>query len=400
MNKKILVVAPDYPYPPNHGGRVDVWKRMLVLKQLGYDLDLLVSVKEMPSPADAMKVSEVAGNIITVRRDGTWRSLAGWLPHQVMDRIGFSKVALTDHYDYVLIEGSPCEMVLKNPSLDADNIVLRVHNNEAHYFRKLASSTKKPVNALYYFLEFLRFSFSEFLLYKKIRHYLFISKDEYVSFLDQYKDKNAIFLPPAIEPPKDLPETAGQRAAGRVLFVGSLFMPNNRDGVLWYLNEVHPALKDVEGYKFVVAGNSKGESLSWLLDHPSFADIEFHDSPPDLSSLYRSASVFVNPMRFGAGMKIKTVEALCQGLPMVSTTTGTEGTGLQDGMHLYCTDDAGLFASRIRGMLTNRAQAETMVAAALDYIRKEFNVAEKLDMFLSGLAQETNKTETMRAAAE
>ncbi len=381
MDSRILVVAPDFPYPPNHGGRVDVWKRILALKDLGYKIDLLVTIKETPSNADITVVEGVTDNVIIVNRHKMTKGLLSIRPHQVENRNAFISAKLPNSYDFVLLEGSPCEAALRNPSLKAKHIILRVHNDEALYFKKLSDSTKNILKSIYYYLESIKFKISDKKLYNKIEHFLFISRDEYSKFHKEHPQKHAIFLPPVVALSTNSKPRV--REGKRVLFVGSFFMPNNRDGLEWYINNVHPLLRDIKGYKFVVAGNSKGMSLDWLTNGAYGDEIEVHDSPPSLDNLYETAAVFINPMRFGAGMKIKTIEALCHGLPMVSTTIGLEGTGLEDGKHLYQADDAKLFAQRVEELLETPEKGKELVYNAIDYIEKEFDAPKKLEDFLS-----------------
>lgn len=386
MTQKILVIAPDFPYPPNHGGRVDVWTRLVALKEAGYNVDLLVSVKEDPSKEDVVIVSRVVNRLMIVHRGSPLSGMFGWRPHQVENRRSLASINLSENYYAAIIEGSPCGAVLRNPSLCAEHVILRVHNDESLYFRKLALSSRNPLKVLYYFIESARFSLHEALLYRRLKDFLFISRDEYLRFIHRYGEKHALFLPPiaSFAPSgENRPNLRGHEK--RVLFIGSLFMPNNRDGLVWYMKNVHPLLRDIQGYKFVVAGNSKGQSVQWLTDGAYGNEIEFHDSPPSLDSLYKSASVFINPMRFGAGMKIKTIEAICQGLPMVSTTTGLEGTGLTDGLHVFQADVPEVFAQRVREILESPELSERMVSQALQYIATEFDSKNKLERYLAEL---------------
>lgn len=43
---KILIISPDHPYPPNHGGRVDIWNRIVLLSELNHEVDLIITTQE------------------------------------------------------------------------------------------------------------------------------------------------------------------------------------------------------------------------------------------------------------------------------------------------------------------------------------------------------------------
>ncbi len=66
--KSILVVAMDFPYPPGHGSAVDMWTRMLALKEMGYRIDLLATVNKMPNENLMQTVREHVGNLWIVLR--------------------------------------------------------------------------------------------------------------------------------------------------------------------------------------------------------------------------------------------------------------------------------------------------------------------------------------------
>ena len=114
-----------------------------------------------------------------------------------------------------------------------------------------------------------------------------------------------------------------------MLFIGTLAFANNSSAVEWYVSKVHKLLCDVVGYNFVVAGNTVGESAEVLKRMVSpYPNITLIENPKEIGSLYGSAAVFVNPVPRGAGLKMKTIDAIQAGLPVVTTSTGVEGTGL------------------------------------------------------------------------
>ena len=75
--------------------------------------------------------------------------------------------------------------------------------------------------------------------------------------------------------------------------------------------------------------------------------VNFVGFAPDLRTLYESTRVAVVPMRFGAGVKVKCIEALQYGVPVVSTSVGAEGLGLHDSRAVLVADDAGEFADAL-----------------------------------------------------
>lgn len=85
---------------------------------------------------------------------------------------------------------------------------------------------------------------------------------------------------------------------------------------------------------------------------------------PSLTDFYAECPVFINPVRTGTGLKIKTVEALMQGRPVVTTNVGAEGLESFRGHGLYVGDSAEEFAQAVVVLLSNFSQAQQAGEAA------------------------------------
>ena len=380
--KRVLVVSPDVPYPPNHGGRVDVWGRIRCLRNLGFRTDLVATAKDRPDEAAVRNIEEHVERFIWCRREVRMLQMLSPLPLQIVSRRGLSKIRLTGRYDLALLESECVWPILDNPTLAADHVLLRSHNDEEVYFRELAASAEPGIRKAYFLVESAKFRRLQRTIAERIRDFAFISADELASFSRAHPESNSFWLPPSSG------ERNGKypRISRTALCLGSLFMPNNREGVRWYIENVHPRLSDVPDYELLVAGNSRGGSLDWLAGparrHPN---IRVLDTPDDLNPVYRRASVFVCPMLHGAGVKLKTIEAIQNGLPVVSTSVGNQGTGLVTEKHVLVADDPADFAARARELLLNPVRRREMVLAAQDWIAENYDQQRILGEYLSNL---------------
>lgn len=171
-------------------------------------------------------------------------------------------------------------------------------------------------------------------------------------------EKDADLLPPGtadirvITPPLGVDLDGVDRSApvpGEVLFVGFLARWENEDGLLWFLHDVWPLITaSAPGARFRVAGLGVGPNVS---EAARMADVELLGFVGDLKPLYERASVIVVPLRLGAGVKFKVVDALVAGVPIVTTAVGAEGIGDPSwfaGLH----DDAEEFAEAVLRVLT------------------------------------------------
>ncbi|WP_424767443.1 glycosyltransferase family 4 protein [Paenibacillus sp. sgz302251] len=378
---KILVVCSDFPYPADHGGRVDTWGRIKVLAELGWRIHLLVCGKQMPAEADLKVVNEYVEDIKLCDRRSRLSDLLHAFPLQARSRNELSRVSLEDDYDYVLLEGDYVYPILNNPKIRPDNVILRVHNDEAVYFKALARSAKNIFHKMYYQMESSKFASLQKKMVERVDKYLFISSKEFEAFKSQHPAAKSLFLPPPVTK-----ETFGASSfrSKNVVFIGSLFMPNNREAIEWYLGHIHPKLLKEPGYQFIVAGNSRKQSLSWL-DPYDLTNVIVYDTPKSLDDIYKQGYLFVNPMQNGAGVKLKTIEAIQNGLPVISTSIGYEGTGLLDNEHILIADRPEQFYRKIKQLFDDPAAAKTLLECSQHFIRTHYNHKEVLKGFMHSL---------------
>lgn len=378
---KILLVCSDFPYPPNHGLRVDTWGRIKALSELGCKLHLVVCGKQQPDDADIKAVRNYVEEIVLCPRKSKLADALRVTPMQAQSRAELGRIPLADDYDYVLLEGDYVYPILDNPRIRRERAILRVHNDEAVYFKALARSATSLLHKLYYRMESGKFAALQKKMRTRIDKYLFISNKEFERFRALDPTAQSLFLPPPVDGEAF---RVGSFRTRHVVFVGSLFMPNNREAIEWYLAHIHPGLLDVPGYKFVVAGNSRNQGLGWLEAH-DLTNVEVHDTPASLEDIYANGYLFVNPMRNGAGVKLKTIEAIQNGLPVVSTSVGCEGTGLIDGEHMLLADEPWHFLGHIRTLLADPAKAQALLEASQHFIRGQYDHKEVLRRYLQSL---------------
>jgi glycosyltransferase involved in cell wall biosynthesis len=97
-----------------------------------------------------------------------------------------------------------------------------------------------------------------------------------------------------------------------------------------------------------------------LTEFPKDARIEVAGYVSDLSKHLSETAVFIVPLRSGAGMRVKILDAWCWKLPVVSTTIGAEGINSQPGENLLLADDEESFAQCVIEVLRNRQFGERL----------------------------------------
>jgi glycosyltransferase involved in cell wall biosynthesis len=114
--------------------------------------------------------------------------------------------------------------------------------------------------------------------------------------------------------------------------------------MLYFVEEVLPKIRERMGdVPLYMLGSSITEKITALAS-PSVHAIGFVEDP---EPWFAKARVFVAPLRYGAGMKGKIGQSLSLGLPIVTTSIGSEGMGLEADKHVLIADDTDAFADAV-----------------------------------------------------
>lgn len=147
-------------------------------------------------------------------------------------------------------------------------------------------------------------------------------------------------------------EPAPPRAAQpTVLFCGAMDYTPNVDALRWYFAEVHKrVIQQVPNLRVLIVGKSPTAEVQ---SYSRLAGVSVTGSVADVRPYYRSAWLQMVPLRIGGGTRLKIVESLAIGTPVVSTSIGAQGLDLEHGRHILLADSATDFASQITRALQN-----------------------------------------------
>lgn len=155
-----------------------------------------------------------------------------------------------------------------------------------------------------------------------------------------------------------------------MLFVGGFRHTPNVDGIRWFVHDVVPRLR-AAGKRFhlnIVGANPPIDVLR--LAGPDIAVLGFV-ADDRLVQLYASADMVVAPLRYGAGVKGKVVEAMAHGVPVVTTPVGAQGLDDASSMLFVAADAEGLARAIIEA--AHPAHARLKASAALEHVQRRFS---------------------------
>jgi glycosyltransferase involved in cell wall biosynthesis len=147
-----------------------------------------------------------------------------------------------------------------------------------------------------------------------------------------------------------------ERQGGQILFLGSLDWRPNLDAVELLLDRIYPAVRAAEpSARLVIVGRNPP---AWLVGRAAAAaGVEVHGSVPDVRPFMASSAIMAVPLRIGGGSRLKILEALSTGLPVVSTRVGAEGLDLEPGRDLTVVEEIDRVAIALVDALRNPREA-------------------------------------------
>jgi glycosyltransferase involved in cell wall biosynthesis len=150
---------------------------------------------------------------------------------------------------------------------------------------------------------------------------------------------------------------------GRFLFLAPEVNGPNRDALEWLLAEIWPEiLRRLPSSRLIVIGKwSESSKAKYLAPGVGFAGFV-----EDLPSILRGG-IMLAPLRIGSGLRVKIIAAMAQGVPVVSTSVGSEGLLVEDGKDQLVRDDKSAFAAALEPELWRRLAAAGKASVSKHY---------------------------------
>ena len=206
-------------------------------------------------------------------------------------------------------------------------------------------------------------------------------KDIVAYVYDEFKDKI----------PADFEKREG------ILFVGGFAHPPNADAVVWFVREVYPLLRsdmEAKGQKapdFYVVGSKVTDEIKALEQPGNGVIIKGFVSEEELAELYDTTRIVVVPLRYGAGVKGKVVEALYNGAAIVTTSVGSEGIPEAETV-MEIEDSPEQFARAVADLYADPSRCRQMSDKTQEYVRRHYSVDAAWEVIREDFARQPKKT--------
>ncbi|WP_066831882.1 glycosyltransferase [Rufibacter ruber] len=158
----------------------------------------------------------------------------------------------------------------------------------------------------------------------------------------------------------------------RLLFVGSLDHYPNEEAVRWFIEQVLIPLREQDRkWELQVVGYGVSEKLEeHLVNQPG---VLFSGPVPDLGPVYAQAGIVVAPLHAGGGTKLKVLEAMWHGRPVVATQEAAYGLGIATGTHYLLAETPAEYIQQCVKLATDSVVYSQIIAAAAQVAKEKFS---------------------------
>jgi glycosyltransferase involved in cell wall biosynthesis len=390
---KILFLTNKLPHAEVAGGHRIIYQRIKYLSECGHEVGLLTFVHcetdeqieslrpllhelhTLPHPKRNILIRAFHDYLSLSRPAVFWKSYS----KEMVKKVG--EVAEQGKYDLVVAEFSEMGQYLhKNPYLSAVHTIISCHRCVTASYEKYTALREVRLRLHLKSIPQLRgLQKYEFNMYRSAdRIFVLTPQDRFT--MQYYAQDLAISVVPSGIDIEYIQAKPVVKREPIVLLTGFMNDPANEDGVEWFYHHVWPELrKRRPNVKFYIVGSSPRKCIRQLAEKDD--RIVVTGKVEDIRPYRNQARVLVSPIRLGSGMRLKVLEAMAGGLPVVSTSLGVAGIDAQTGVNCLVADTPELFTQSVEWLLTDSALAERMSQTARELIEKTHPLEDGLQRF-------------------
>lgn len=384
---RLLIIMPYLPWPTTSGGKLRQYHLLRCLAQRGHRITLLVQSRTPLDAATRAMLEPLLDELIVLPRRPLrslatlWHGLFSSLPllasvngHAPALQARVAQLLL-QYWDVVQVEHSyafqPC---LRPLAQRRAPLVVSEHNLESSLAAVTWARLPWPLRLL---------SGLDAARYRRWERRVLGHADAVVAMTDADAQQFAGLTTTPVAVVVNASDTAAFASVqpdldgARLLFVGNYDYAPNRDAVAWLLEEVMPRVwAQLPQLTLALCGH--GLPPAWPRRWQD-ARIDWVGFVEDLQVEQARASAFVAPLRDGGGSKLKVIEAMAAGLPLVATAQAVSGLAVADGVHCLLADDAARLAAAIVRLSCDRILAGQLGEAGRAYVRAAHDWSHSTD---------------------
>jgi glycosyltransferase involved in cell wall biosynthesis len=381
---RILLVKPILPYPPDQGTRVVSFEIIQALA--GFcDITVLARTLRPDEEIHARALEKHCARVVTVMAPNR-RSWVARIAYKVAYglRSVFTRRTLKSLYDcpgaFVdaarRLAAEPFDLVVAEywqlyplfHVFPRERLVLLTHDIDLQVNRQLALLERTLPRKVLLVRRWLRERREEVRAYNSVDRVLALTERDADEVRRLTGGRASVdVLPFGVDVPADeTPE--GERRRDEILFMGALGAGFNRDALVYFVERIVPHLDDVDADITVVGGKLPQE----IAEFGRRPRVRVVGRVPDVRRHLARATCLVIPLRFGGGLRIRTLEAMAAGLPVVCTSVAMAGMAFEPEEHYLLADDPVDFARQVRRLIDDPVLAAAIARRARSRITSAY----------------------------
>jgi len=390
---RILVVKPILPYPPDQGTKVVSYEMIRALSAR-HEVTVLARILARDEAARARELERECARVVTVlpanRRSFLHRvgykaayTVRSWVSRRSMKSlydcpgpfVAAARALAAESFDLIVVEYWQLYPLLR--VFPPERTVLLTHDVDALVNRQEALLERRLLRKIRLVRKWLTEQREEARAYRDARCVLTLTERDAAAVRTLTRGATAVeVLPVGLPAPSGgaaLPPAAGH-GNREVLFMGALAAGFNRDALVYFVREVYPHLADERGLRFTVVGGELPREVRHFAGLPG---VEVVGRVRDVRPFLARASCLVVPLRYGGGLRIRILEAMHWGLPVVCTPVAIAGMDFEPGHHYAEGLRGAELAEQVRGVLGDAEGARRMAAAARERVSARYGAVEQ-----------------------
>lgn len=368
---RILVISPKMPYPLNEGANLRTFN---ILRMLSKNHETHLAFLAPPGPENSI-CNPITDFSRFIKIDHMRPQLKKLMQmalsplktepylctvHQSKS-MGAAVKVLAAEFDAIQAEFPYTAQYITG--LDVKK-VLDQHNVEADILKLSFRMEKNWARKVHYYLQYRKMAEYERQVCARMDSILATSEDD--KKVLSAMNPNVTTIPNAVS---EAAEKVEDRANKIVTFTGLMSYWANIDALEYFAGRVWPLVVCTEpDARLLIVGKNPGRQVLNL----SSEQIIVTGAVPDINSYIRESSVIIAPLRIGSGTRIKILEAMAQGKPVVSSSLGCMGLKVTNGENILIADEPRNFADCILRLLGDRDERFRIGSNALELVRNSY----------------------------
>ncbi len=391
----IVVVNSEFPYPPTAGNRIrtlnlltrladrhritfiarrtDLEETRQAVEYLGdHRIQTITVDHPIPSKHGISFYARLAANLIS-----PWPySVSSHGGHTI--RRAVREFASKNTVHLWQAESTPYIRALR----DLSNVhkLIVAHNVESLIWQRYYETELHPLKRWYIYQQWRKYERFERQAFAEARRIVAVSPDDANLIRKQFGKHQVDVVDNGIDRAY-FEAVRPDRDPKRILFLGSLSWRPNLDAVNLLLDQIFPLVRAEEPLaRLCLVGRHPPEGL--LRRIQAMEAVELHADVPDVRPFLGDCGVMTVPLRIGGGSRLKILESLATGLPVVSTKIGAEGLELTAGQDFVQADDPQTMALALIDCIRNPAPALAMAERGRRFVLDRYDwdtLATKLE---------------------